>query len=80
MSIFLFNFKPRFAPKVESGAKRQTIRATRADGRAEARSVSGAPDTASATWRQRTGETIHRMAFRLVKGTADTAAYQRRSF
>ena len=33
MSIFLFNFKPRFAPKVESGAKRQTIRATRADGR-----------------------------------------------
>ena len=33
MSIFLFNFKQRFAPKVESGEKRQTIRATRADGR-----------------------------------------------
>jgi len=33
VSIFLFNFKQRFAHKVESGEKRQTIRATRADGR-----------------------------------------------
>lgn len=33
MRTFLFNFKPKFAPLVESGAKRQTIRATRADNR-----------------------------------------------
>ena len=33
MSTFLFNFKPQFAPLVESGAKRQTIRAARADNR-----------------------------------------------
>jgi hypothetical protein len=30
---FLFNFLRQFAPDVESGKKRQTIRATRADGR-----------------------------------------------
>jgi hypothetical protein len=33
VSTFLFNFKPQFARLVESGAKRQTIRATRADNR-----------------------------------------------
>jgi hypothetical protein len=33
MSIFLFNFKKQFAPAVESGAKRQTIRRNRKDGR-----------------------------------------------
>ena len=33
MSTFLFNFKPQFARLVESGAKRQTVRATRKDNR-----------------------------------------------
>jgi hypothetical protein len=33
MSTFLFNFKPQFVPLVKSGKKRQTVRATRADGR-----------------------------------------------
>ena len=33
MAIFLFNFKREFASAVEQGTKRQTIRATRADGR-----------------------------------------------
>lgn len=33
MSIFLFNFKKEFAPRVESGEKRQTIRRTRKDNR-----------------------------------------------
>lgn len=32
-SIFLFNFKPQFAPLVASGEKRQTIRQRRKDGR-----------------------------------------------
>ena len=31
--VFLFNFKQRFAPLVESGAKRQTIRGHRKDGK-----------------------------------------------
>lgn len=30
---FVFNFQKRFAPKVESGEKRQTIRARRKDGK-----------------------------------------------
>lgn len=33
MSTFLFNFKKQFAPLVESGQKRQTVRANRKDGR-----------------------------------------------
>lgn len=33
MAIFLFNFKRQFAPDVESGKKRQTIRKTRKDKR-----------------------------------------------
>lgn len=33
MSIFLFNFKKEFVPRVESGEKRQTIRRTRKDNR-----------------------------------------------
>ena len=33
MSTFLFNFKKEFAPRVESGEKRQTIRRNRKDGR-----------------------------------------------
>jgi hypothetical protein len=33
MKSFLFNFQKQFATKVESGEKRQTIRAFRADGR-----------------------------------------------
>lgn len=30
---FLFNFKPKFVAAIESGKKRQTVRATRKDGR-----------------------------------------------
>lgn len=33
MRTFIFNFKKEFAPAVESGAKCQTVRATRKDGR-----------------------------------------------
>jgi hypothetical protein len=33
MAAFLFNFQKQFAPKVESGEKRQTIRQNRKDGR-----------------------------------------------
>lgn len=33
MAIFLFNFKKEFAPGVESGEKRQTIRRNRKDGK-----------------------------------------------
>lgn len=33
MSTFLFNFKKAFAPRVESGEKRQTIRRNRKDAR-----------------------------------------------
>lgn len=33
MGIFLLNFKKEFAPRVESGEKRQTIRRNRRDGR-----------------------------------------------
>ena len=33
MATFLINFKPQFLPMIESGAKRQTIRRHREDGR-----------------------------------------------
>lgn len=33
MRTFLFNFKKQFAPLVEAGTKRQTVRAKRKDGR-----------------------------------------------
>lgn len=33
VKTFLFNFQKQFAPKVEAGEKRQTVRAFRADGR-----------------------------------------------
>ena len=33
MAIFLLNFKKEFAPRVESGEKRQTIRHNRKDGK-----------------------------------------------
>lgn len=33
MAIFLLNFKKEFAPRVESGEKRQTIRRNRKDGK-----------------------------------------------
>lgn len=36
MRTFIFNFKKEFAPAVESGAKCQTVRATRKDGKVPA--------------------------------------------